>query len=137
MPLRVTQVEPGGAIRLEPAEVSSPFPLQDLFAFAEGHDLVASPQLLPGLKPSHASRQLDSLVRIEVTDVGEKDTLTARSDADVASVLKPGDIVVLARPVILQSHMSMLNDRLIGVIPGLRRGRLCLLRHDLGHPDIL
>jgi hypothetical protein len=108
MPLRVIQVEPSGAIRLEPAEVSSPFPLQDLFAFAEGHYLVTSPQLLPGLKPSHTTRQLDSLVRIEVIDVGDKDTLTARSGVDVASVLKPGDIVVLARPKMTTAQMRAL-----------------------------
>jgi hypothetical protein len=108
MPLRVTQVEPSGAIRLEPAEVSSPFPLQDLFTFAEGLFLVASPQLLPGPTPSHTPRQLDSLVRIEVTDVGEKDTLTARSGADVAGVLKPGDIVALARPKMTTAQIRAL-----------------------------
>jgi hypothetical protein len=126
MRLRVTQVEPSGAIRLEPAEVSSPFPLQDLFTFAEGHYLVASPQLLPGLTPSHTPRQLDSLVRIEVTDVGEKDTITARSGADVASVLKPGDIVVLARPKMPTAQLRALP----AVIPLLKE-------HDKAVPQSL
>jgi hypothetical protein len=43
-------------------------------------------------------RQLDSLVRIEVTDVGEKNALTAKSEAEAAQTLKPGDVVALVRP---------------------------------------
>jgi hypothetical protein len=107
-PLRVTEVGPSGTIRLEPAEVSSPLLLPDWWTVAEGHYLVASPQVLPGPMPSQTPRQLDSLVRIEVIDVGEKNTLTAKSGAEAARTLKSGDIVALARPKMTTAQIRAL-----------------------------
>ncbi len=44
------------------------------------------------------ARQLDKLVRIVVTDVGEQHRLTAKSGPEAAETLKEGDIVILMRP---------------------------------------
>jgi Protein of unknown function (DUF1559) len=118
LPVRVAAVQSDGTLRLEPAVVP-PLPAGDAWVATEGHYLIASPQLLPGLNTSSVSRQLDSLVRVEVIDVGEKNTLTARSGAAAAKMLKAGDVVVLVRP----ARMTTARIRALpAVIPLLKEG---------------
>jgi thiol-disulfide isomerase/thioredoxin/outer membrane protein assembly factor BamB len=88
-PARVTAVESDGTIRLEPTGAQSPF-FPTWLPVTEGHYLLASPPDQP--------RQLESLVRAAVTDIGAGNTLTAKVGAEAAAVLQRGDVVALVRP---------------------------------------
>jgi hypothetical protein len=94
---QLAAVEPDGILRLVPAAIA-PLPAGDNWLATEGHYLIASPRLLPGLKAASASGPLDGLVRVEVTEVLEKNALTARVEAEASKMLKPGDVVILVRP---------------------------------------
>jgi hypothetical protein len=97
-PVRVAAVEPDGTVRFVPA-VNAPSPrAADWWVATEGHYLLASPQVLSGFMTSPSSKPLDRLVRVEVIDIGETHALTARGGPEVATALKVGDIVMLARP---------------------------------------
>jgi hypothetical protein len=112
-PVRVASVGPDGTIRLVPA-VAGATPLP-----TEGCYLIAPLRLLTGRATSSASRPLDGLVRVEVTDVGEDHALTAKSGAEAATILRAGDVVLLVRP----GGMATAKLRALpAVIPLLKEG---------------
>ena len=117
-PLRIECVKDDGSIRLEPAATLSMTPNETSVAI-EGFYLAISPHITPFSRLVPASSQLDKLVRIEVTDVGEQQRLTAKSGPEAATALKEGDMVILVRPV----RMTTTQIRsLPAVIPLLKEG---------------
>jgi prepilin-type processing-associated H-X9-DG protein len=117
-PVRVAAVEADGTIRLEPVPGQAQF--QTLWGpTMEGHYLIGSPRSLPGQPLGPRPRQLDSLVRVEVIDVGEGGKLTAKSGAEAAKMLKVGDFVALVRP----ARMTTAQIRALpAVIPLIKEG---------------
>jgi Protein of unknown function (DUF1559) len=148
-PIRVAAVEPDGTVRLVPARPQ----VGDGWPVTEGYYLITSTQVLTGQSPSPtsrprdvaqptkgaprppalarspASRPLDVFVRVEVIDLGDNNTLTARVGPEAVTVLKAGDVVILVRP----ARMTTARIRALpAVIPLLKAGDP---RSPQGPPD--
>jgi hypothetical protein len=118
VPVRVESVGPDGTTRLVPPAARPPA-AADLWTATEGYFLFVSPQLLGDIGHRPAPRPLGYLVRVEVTDVGEGQALTARSGPEAATALKAGDVGLLVRP----GRMTTARMRALpAIIPLLKEG---------------